>query len=72
VHTNFADESAYLMADLFGMKEIIVTCGPLDASMFHGEQCGSCVGVMIYQQQAAIISSVSHLLSVTVSEHCGT
>jgi hypothetical protein len=23
----------------------LLTCGPLDGIMFHGEQCGSCVGV---------------------------
>jgi hypothetical protein len=38
VHTNFADESEYLMADNVWNEGKYLTCGPLDAITFHGEQ----------------------------------
>jgi hypothetical protein len=42
---NFADEPAFLMANNVWNEGKKLTCGPFDSIMFHGEQCGSCVGV---------------------------
>jgi hypothetical protein len=44
MHTNFADESACLMADNVWNEGKELTCGQLDGIIFHSEQCGSCMG----------------------------
>jgi hypothetical protein len=38
---NFADESACLMADNVWNEGRLLTYGPLNGIIFHGEQCGS-------------------------------
>jgi hypothetical protein len=39
--------------------------------MFHGQQCGSAWDIfMIYQQWAAVISSISRLFSAAITEQC--
>jgi hypothetical protein len=35
------------MADNFYNEGKLLTYGPLDGIMFHGEQCGSCVRVRL-------------------------
>jgi hypothetical protein len=57
----------------FGMKG---SNGPVASltALFQGKQCGSCLLslFMICQQQAAVINSINHFFSFTVSEQCGT
>jgi hypothetical protein len=61
----------------FGIKGSINFCGPLDGIMFHGEQCGSCVGISLWfvssgQQLSAPLAVCSQLQLVSNVFRLGT
>jgi hypothetical protein len=47
VPTNFTDESPCLIADKVRNEGKYLNYGQLDGIMFHGEQCGSYMGVYL-------------------------
>jgi hypothetical protein len=64
----YMNQHARLTADNFWNERKCLTCRALDGIMLHGEHRGSLF--LIHQQKAAVIGSISHLFSATVSAQC--